>query len=271
MNFPLNMTDRITSTSNPRIREAMLLQQKSSERRSKNLIVIEGLREIQLAVRAGCTIKTLFFCPEIIQQKGSELQICPDPEKRVEIAPNVFKKLAYRDSSDGLIALAVPKTYTLKDMEGKEKPLFIILEAIEKPGNLGAVLRTADAAKVDAVIVCEPLADIYNPNTIRSSVGCVFTVPVVACESVQAIKWLRENAILIMAAELSAAHSYHETDMKGPLALVLGTESTGLTQLWLDAADKNIKIPMLGEIDSLNVSVSTAILVFEAMRQRGFI
>jgi TrmH family RNA methyltransferase len=141
---------------------------------------------------------------------------------------------------------------------------------VEKPGNLGAVLRTADAAGVDAVIVCDPRADLYNPNTIRSSIGCVFTVPVVCCESAEAIAWFKSKGIKIFTAALTAAHFYHEADLTQATALVMGTEATGLTSKWLEAADVNIKIPMQGRIDSLNVSVSTAILVFEAMRQRGF-
>ena len=149
-------------------------------------------------------------------------------------------------------------------------PLILVLEAVEKPGNLGAVLRTADAAKVDAVIICDPLSDLYNPNTIRSSIGCIFTNQVVSCNSSEAIAWLREMNIPTYAAELTATDFYHETDLSGPIALIMGTEATGLSRLWLDGAEHRIKIPMLGRIDSLNVSISAAVLVFEAMRQRGF-
>jgi TrmH family RNA methyltransferase len=145
-----------------------------------------------------------------------------------------------------------------------------VLEAVEKPGNLGAILRTADAAAVDAVIVCDPLCDLYNPNVVRSSVGCLFTVQTAVCSSQQALDWMRRHKINILAAELQASQWYHQTDMRLSTAIVMGTEADGLSSFWLNNADERIKIPMRGYIDSLNVSVSTAVLCFEAMRQRGF-
>ncbi len=145
----------------------------------------------------------------------------------------------------------------------------MVLEGVEKPGNLGAVLRSADAAKADAVIVCDPLTDLYNPNLIRASIGAVFTVPTVACSSEECIAFLKEHGIRILTAQLQDSHLYYDTDMRQPTALVMGTESTGLTQQWREAADAHIRIPMLGRLDSLNVSVSAAILLFEAVRQRS--
>lgn len=266
------MKEKISSTSNPRIKDLLLLQQKARERRQREEFTVEGLRELQLAMAAGYSIKALFVCPSLFRNEAEIRQLdnaLPMTEWQ-EITPNVFDKLAYRDSSDGIIAVMVPRIYSFSDLESLENPLFIVLEAVEKPGNLGAVLRTADAAAADAVIVCDPRADLYNPNTIRSSIGCVFTVPVISCDSQEAILWFKSHGIKILTASLAAKHWYHETPMDGPLALVMGTEATGLTPQWIEAADENIKIPMRGKIDSLNVSVSTAILVFEAMRQRKF-
>jgi RNA methyltransferase, TrmH family len=266
------MSIRITSTANPQIKSIIDLQKKAKERNQQNLIVIEGWREIRLAIEAGFRLKTLYRCPELIRSNSFEtgIQALVPEDLCTDIAPHVFEKLAYRDSSDGLIALAEPKFYDLSSFKVKKDPLVIVLESVEKPGNLGAVLRTADAAGVDGVIICDPRADIYNPNTIRSSIGCVFTVPVVLCNSARTIEWLKGKGIQILSAALTAKKSYHEIDMKGPLAVVMGTEATGLTDQWLDAADESILIPMSGKIDSLNVSVSTAIIVFEAKRQRGF-
>jgi len=266
------MSIHITSTANPQIKAIIELQKKAHARSKQNLIVIEGWREIRLAIEAGFILKALYRCAELIRLTTPETEIQNlIPENIcVDIAPNVFEKLAYRDSSDGLIALVEPKFYDLASLRLKKNPLIVVLESVEKPGNLGAILRTADAAGIDGVIVCDPRADIYSPNTIRSSIGCVFTVPVVCCNSAEAIEWLKEKGIRILAAALTAKNSYHETDMKVPLAIVMGTEATGLTNQWLNAADESILIPMSGKIDSLNVSVSTAILVFEAKRQRGF-
>ncbi len=266
------MSEKISSTSNPRIKDVLQLQQKSQERRQRNLIVVEGWREIQLAINAGCVVKTLFICPELLRPEIDIelLNVQVPPANQVEVSSKVFSVMAYRETSDGMIALMIPVVYKLDQLVTKKNPLFIVLESVEKPGNLGAILRTADAAAVDAVLVCDPRADLYNPNTIRSSIGCVFTVPVISCESAEAIRWFKVHQVKIMTAALSASHWYHEADLKGAIALIMGTEATGLTAQWLEAADENIKIPMRGKIDSLNVSVSTAILVFEAMRQRGF-
>lgn len=263
------MIEKITSSQNPKVKNILKLQQKSSERKVQNLIVIEGLREINLAIKSGMKLKSLFVCPDIISFNDINIRLESDTQIH-EINRVVFEKIAYRGSTEGLIALAEPKFYNLNDLKLRENPLVIILESVEKPGNLGAILRTADAAIVDAVIICDPLTDIYNPNTIRSSVGCVFTNQVIAASSDQTISWLKEKGIQSFAAALTATENYHETDMTGPSAIVMGTEAVGLTDKWLKNTDKQIIIPMSGEIDSLNVSASTAILVFEAMRQRNF-
>ena len=178
--------------------------------------------------------------------------------------------MAYREGSDGILTLAKPKSHALENLSLEEDPFIIVLESVEKPGNLGAVLRTADAAKVSAVVICDPATDLYNPNTIRSSVGCAFTVPIAICTSEEALSYLKSKKIKTFAAELGASQWYHETDFTKGSAIIMGTEADGLTNFWLENADARIKIPMRGEIDSLNVSVSTAVITFEAMRQRGF-
>jgi RNA methyltransferase, TrmH family len=266
----MNMLEKITSVQNPRIKNLISLQ-RSRERRLLNRIIIEGYREISLALAAGFPIKELYTCRSLdSDNRLSQLLEQLEKSQVFEISVEVFEKLAYREASDGLIALAEPIMLKLNDLKLNSKPLIVVLESVEKPGNLGAVLRTADAANVDAVIVCDPLTDIYNPNTIRSSIGCIFTKQVVVCTSSEAIDWLRDKGIPTYAAALTATDFYHETDLIGPVALVMGTEATGLSRLWLNKADYKIKIPMLGRIDSLNVATSAAILVFEAMRQRGF-
>ena len=262
--------ERITSLQNPRVKQIVQLS-KARERREQDLIAMEGAREIGLAIDAGYQPETLYICREIYSKSEYPDLIHRIPvQKHMEIAPAIFEKLAYREGSDGLIALIKPKDHSLKSIKLPKNPFIIVLESVEKPGNLGAVLRTADAAKVDAVIVCDPSTDIYNPNAIRSSVGCMFTVPIGLCSSEEAYQWMKENGIKSFAAELTASDWYQDCDFKVPSAIIMGTEADGLTDFWLQQADTRIKIPMRGKIDSLNVSVSTAILTFEAMRQRGF-
>lgn len=185
-----------------------------------------------------------------------------------EISKEIYQKVAYREGTEGIIAEVRAKEKRLEDLKLKENPLVVVLESVEKPGNLGAVLRSADAAGADAVLICDPLTDLYNPNLIRASIGAVFTVPCVACSSAEAISWLKLHGVQILTAQLQDSEWYYDTDMERGTAIVIGTEATGLTQAWRDAADAHIKIPMLGALDSLNASVSAAILLFEAVRQR---
>lgn len=261
----------ISSLQNSRIKNIIKLAAKTKERKEQNLIVIEGARELSLALSGNYQISSVYVCPELFA--GTEYPDVLDtiPQDLLyEVTPAVFQKMAYRENSDGLITLAKPKESTLANLNLSDSPFVILLEAIEKPGNLGAILRTADAAAVDAVIICDPLADLYNPNVIRSSVGCIFTVQTAVCSSQEALEWLHENKISSYAAELQASDWYHNTDFRKASAIIMGTEADGLTDFWLNKADGRIKIPMRGKIDSLNVSVSTAILTFEAMRQRDF-
>jgi RNA methyltransferase, TrmH family len=264
------MPDPIVSPANPRIQNILKLQANSRERRKQNLFVIEGFREISRAMVSGVEIKELYVCPELDQKGGSEeLKRYNRSMQTYEVSRNAFNRIAYREGSDGLIALAVPRNLHLNELKLGEVPLILLLEAVEKPGNLGAIMRTAEAAGIDAVIVCDPLTDIYNPNAIRSGVGCIFTCQIVCCTSSEALEWLRSKKINIYAAALSEkAQVYHRMDFRLPSAIVMGTEATGLSREWLDNSDSQIIIPMNGIADSLNVSTSAAVLVYEAVRQR---
>jgi TrmH family RNA methyltransferase len=260
----------ITSNSNPRIRNLVLLQSKSRERHSQNRILIEGCREISRAVQSGIRLLEIYYCADLEVESNERTSIFSNPDVQIfEVSRSIFGKLAYREGSDGVIAVAEPQFLSLDSLEPGDTPLLIILESVEKPGNLGAVMRTADAAGVDAVIICDPLTDIYNPNTIRSSVGCIFTTPIVATASEQVMQWLKQRKIKSYAAALTVtAKDVYEFDFRGPTAFVMGTEATGLSKPWLEYCNSQVIIPMNGIADSLNVSVSTAILVYEAYRQR---
>lgn len=265
----------ISSVQNPKIKLLTALQKKSSERRSRGQFVVEGVRELQHCVEAGFEVESVFCCREFLGDDSSacffndfETSGGIDSSHFYSVSPKVYEHIAYRGSTEGVVAVVKCRERSLDDLELGENPLLMVLESVEKPGNLGAVLRSADAARADAVIVCDPLTDLYNPNLIRASIGAVFTVPVVACDSTTCINFLKSKNIKILTAQLQDSSLYYETDMRRGVALVMGTESTGLTQQWRLAADAHIRIPMLGRLDSLNVSVSAAILLFEAVRQR---
>jgi RNA methyltransferase, TrmH family len=261
----------VTSLQNPLIKNVLLLGEKPSARKEQNRIVIEGLREIRLAIASGFKITDLFYTPDFVAD--SDLKSLLPREYGVELTEvslDVFNRMAYRKDRDGLIALAEPKRLEFDDLQLRKQPLLLVLETVEKPGNLGALLRTADAANLDAVIICDPQTDIYNPNAIRSGIGCIFTMPVVTASSADAIAWLREKGIKIFGTALTATRYYHKTDFRQPAAIVMGSEASGLSDTWLKGADDLIKIPMMGKIDSMNVSASAAIVIFEAMRQRDF-
>ena len=259
----------ITSTLNPKIKRLLSLQQKAGERRKSGLFVAEGLRELSHCKEAGYIAEEIFLCPSLATDETNTLLEGWSPEAIVyQVSSSVYERIAYRGSTEGIIGVIKARNMTLDDLRLSKSPLIIVLESVEKPGNLGAVLRSADAARADAVIVCDPLTDLYNPNLIRSSIGAVFTVPCVACGSEECISFLKQHGIAILTAQLQDSHLYYKVDMRRPTAIVMGTESTGLTEIWREAADAHIRIPMLGRLDSLNVSVSAAILLFEAVRQR---
>lgn len=261
------MIETITSSQNPKIKLLLQLQQKSSERRKAGLFVVEGRRELMHCLETGFDIACVFWCP-VVEVGTEPLPALPDGVRVFEVSKTVYEKVAYRGSTEGIIAEVRIRQLSLTDLRLPEQPLVVVLERVEKPGNLGAVLRSADAAGVDAVIVCDPLTDLYNPNLIRSSVGAFFSVPCVACTSEACITFLKQRGIQILTAQLQDSRLYYDTDMRRPTAIVMGTEATGLTSQWREAADAHIRIPMLGRIDSLNVSVSAAVLMYEAVRQR---
>lgn len=262
------MIEKITSTQNPKIKFLQVLQQKSSERRKAGLFVVEGRRELMHCIAQGFQVDTVFWCPAV--EVGTEpMPAIPQGVRLFEVSKEVYEKVAYRGSTEGIVAEVMVKPLSLSSLKLPENPLVVVVEKVEKPGNLGAILRSADAAGVDAVIVCDPLTDLYNPNLIRSSVGGIFSVPCVACNSAECIEFLKQRGIQILTAQLQDSHLYYDTDMRQATAIVMGTEATGLTDQWRLAADTHIRIPMLGRIDSLNVSVSAAILMYEAVRQRS--
>ncbi|MGI6243517.1 MAG: TrmH family RNA methyltransferase [Prevotella sp.] len=261
----------ISSLQNPKLKKLVALQQKSSERRREGLFVVEGVRELIHCVRAGYDIEALFCCPEILSTnpEAPNLTAIAQHAPTFEVTRVVYERITYRGTTEGVVAEIKVKGKSLDDLQLPDNPLIVVLESVEKPGNLGAVLRSADAAKADAVIVCDSLTDLYNPNLIRSSIGAIFTVPTVACSSEECIAFLKKNHVKILTAQLQDSELYYNSDMRQGIAIVMGTESTGLTNIWRKAADAHIRIPMLGQLDSLNVSVSAAILMFEAVRQRS--
>ena len=247
----------ISSVQNARIKHVVALQQKSALRREEGLFIVEGQREIEHCIACGYEIEELYVLDGVVVER-----------EHYTVSPPVYEKMAYREGTEGIIAVAKCKEHRLKDLSLKKHPLVVVLESVEKPGNLGAILRTAEAAGVDAVIACDPLTDLYNPNLIRASVGACFTVPTVACTSTECIAFLQQQHIRILTAQLQDSEFYYDTDMRGGTAIVMGTESTGLTSVWRQAAEAHLRIPMCVQLDSLNVSVSAAILLFEAVRQR---
>lgn len=264
------MYKQLSSLQNPLVKQAILLQEKSRERKKQGLFIIEGLREIGLAKNADYQIDTILFCPALFSENELSTLISSEVEC-IELSLPVYQKLAYRSTTEGVLAIAKTKDNALDKIEFKNNsPLILVAEAPEKPGNIGALLRTADAANVDAVLIANPKTDLYNPNIIRNSVGGVFTNQIAMASSEEIITFLKGNNVAIYGAALQASAPYHTIDFRGKTALVVGTEATGLTDLWLKNSTQNIHIPMQGSIDSLNVSVAAGILIFEAKRQRDF-
>lgn len=260
---------QITSIQNPFIKSLVQLQEKAKARKQTGTFLIEGKREIELAIKGNYEIETILFLPELISEKQLN-SLTIKQLNIIEISKEVYQKLAYRDTTEGILAIAKTKSLSLSDLKLPENPLILVLESIEKPGNIGAMLRTADAANIDAVILANPKSDLYNPNIIRSSVGCLFTNQIASGTTEEIITFLKEKNINFYSATLQNSNEYYKVDYSTPTALVVGTEATGLTQKWRDESTQNIIIPMQGEIDSMNVSVAAAILLFEAKRQRGF-
>lgn len=266
------MIKQISSLQNPFIKELIRLKEKSRIRKQQLKFLIEGQREITLALKGNYTIEVVLFVPEIISLETVQKLMGLKAESCIEISNSIYKKLAYRDSTEGIITVAKFKDLNLSGLEFKHKnPLILVVEAPEKPGNIGALLRTADAANLDAVIIANPKTDMYNPNIIRSSIGCVFTNQIGIGTTNEIIEFLKaKNISVFCAAIIDDSQEYHIQNYSESTALVVGTEATGLSEEWLSNSYKNIIIPMQGKIDSLNVSVSAGILIFEAKRQRNF-
>lgn len=268
------MDKYIESLQNPLIKQIIGLQKKSRERRKTGLFVMEGIRELQLALEANYSIKTLVYCKEVISKNAftTLVKSITSTIEKVEITKQVYEKIAYRSSTEGVLAVVQAKPHNLTEFKNQisNTPLILVAEAPEKPGNIGALLRTADAANLDGVLIANPKTDIYNPNTIRSSVGCVFTMPIATGTTKEILAFLKENNIAVYSAILQDSKVYTTIDYTQSSAIVVGTEDVGLSQEWREASQQNIHIPMQGKIDSMNVSVAAGILIFEAKRQRDF-
>lgn len=253
----------ITSLQNPRIKHIVKLREDKRRRQKDGLILVEGFDELTLALSCGMLPQTLLSAPELVSQTLS----APHAE-HLTVSRAVFQKISYRENPDGWLGLFPTPKHSLEDLELSDPPLVVVTESVEKPGNLGAILRTADAAGADALLVCDPRVDVWNPNVIRASRGAVFAVPAIEVDSQTALTWLRSRGMRVLAATPSAQAVYSAIDMTGPLAIAVGTEDEGLTDFWMSHADLQVRIPMFGKVNSLNVSVSTALILYEAVRQR---
>jgi TrmH family RNA methyltransferase len=254
----------ITSLQNPRVKQIVKLRDDKRERQHEGTMLVEGYDEIALALAAGYLPRTLLVAPELTRRQMESVAA-----ETLTVSSAVFEKMSYRENPDGWLALFPIPHVSLDDLKLGASPLIILAESVEKPGNLGAILRTADAARVDAVLVCDPRVDTYSPNVVRASRGTIFTVPVVETKGAQALVWLQRRGIRILAATPSAEDEYTRQDLRGPLAVALGTEDEGLTALWMNQADLKVKIPMMGKVNSLNVSIAAALIIYEAVRQRS--
>ena len=273
----MEAAQNISSLQNPKVKEMVRLKEKAKARTAAQKFIIEGVRECKLAIGAGYEIIEWYVQPQIcseetIQSIAQLLEARATPLAAVALSMNVYEKIAQRNGTEGIIAIAKPKDHSLSSLVFKNKtPLILVAEAPEKPGNIGALLRTADAANLDAVIIANPKSDLYNPNTIRSSVGGVFTLPIALGKSEEVLAFLQNINAQVYAAALQASKPHTTVNFSGATAIVVGTEATGLDPLWLAASSQNICIPMRGIIDSMNVSVAAGILIFEAIRQRDLL
>jgi TrmH family RNA methyltransferase len=262
--------ERLTSLQNPRVKELLGLRDRR-DRDARGLTLIEEPRVIRRARRAGYPFLEVWYCPELLDAVDPELLAflrAGEPFAAVEVNPPVMAKIAYKEKPEGVLVVAPQRRLALDRLVLPEAPLLLVIEAVEKPGNLGAILRVADGAGADAVIVCDPGTDIFNPNVLRASTGAFFTVPVVEEDASRVRSWLRELRIRGVATTPATAIAYTDADLRGPVAILLGAEDRGLSAEWLMRADLQVRIPMRGEADSLNVSVTAALMAYEAVRQR---
>jgi RNA methyltransferase, TrmH family len=254
----------ITSLRNPRVKHIVKLRDDKRQRKQDGLMLVEGVDEIQLAQSAGYQPQTLISAPELASRTIAGIST-----ENITVNRAVFEKISYRENPDGWLAVFPIPSASLDNLKLNDLPLVIVAESIEKPGNLGAILRTADAAHVNAVLVCDPRVDVWNPNVVRASRGAVFSVPTVECDNASALEWLRSRKIQVLAATPSAETVYSDINLRESVAIAVGTEDEGLTNFWMSNADVKVRIPMMGRVNSLNVSVSTALIVYEAIRQRS--
>jgi RNA methyltransferase, TrmH family len=262
------MYKEITSPQNPKIKQLVRLKDRK-ERDESGVFLIEGFREIKRAFEGGIEFEALFIAPDLFLGSNEKSLIENMGVETFMLPPDLFTKISYRDRPDGLIAVAYQMQKTLADLVPKnDPPLYVVAEAIEKPGNLGTILRSSDAVGADGVIVCDRCTDIYNPNVVRASVGTLFTLPVVEAKGTDAYVWLKERKIQVVAATPSATLEYTDAPLSGGIAIIIGTEQLGLSDMWMEAADIRVKIPMRGVADSLNVAMATTLLLYEAIRQR---
>lgn len=260
----------ITSLQNPRIKHLVRLRDRRP-RDEAGVFLVEGYRQIVRALDKSISLHELYYCPDWWQGENEPALLARAETagaRLFELSKEAFAKVAYRERPDGLLALAPQWRHQLDDLPLSPTPFLLVVEAIEKPGNLGTILRSADAAGVDALIVCDPVTDLFNPNVVRASTGVLFSVPVVIASSPDVITWLRARHIRTAATTPAADALYTDTNLRGPLALVMGSEQYGLSDLWLREADTRVRIPMAGQADSLNVAMATLIALFEAVRQR---
>lgn len=261
------MDTLITSLQNAKVKEAVKLRDRRP-RQESDLFIIEGYRELTRALDAGRAVQTLFYCPEFFLG-SNEHTVIARCKTALRCTKEVFAKISYRDRPDGLVAVALQYHLKLSDLQLKKNPFIVVAESIEKPGNLGTILRSCDAAGVDAVIVCDPTTDIHNPNVVRSSVGTLFTLPVIEASGEETLSFLKQHQIAIVAATPHAKIEFTQANFGVPLAIVVGTEQYGLTKNWMENADLAVRIPMLGIADSLNVASATTLLLYEVVRQRS--
>jgi len=254
----------LTSAQNPKIRQLIRLKERK-ERDATGQFLIEGYREVSRAIQGGVVLEALFIAPSLFLGSNEHLLIDQAQAPIFELPAHLFERISYRDRPDGLIAIGKQMRRTLSDLSGS---FFVVAEAIEKPGNLGTILRSADAVGIDGVIVCDRCTDIYNPNVVRASVGTLFTIPVIEAAGAEALEWLSNHKIPIAAATPSAKLEYTQAPLSGPIAIAVGTEQLGLSRAWMEAADICVRIPMFGVADSLNVATATTLLLYEAIRQR---
>ena len=262
--------EKIISVKNEGIKDVLSLRERK-RRDADGLTLIDGIREFEAALDAGVVIEKVYLCPELIERKGAstlEAKISKHKIQILETSRVVFEKISFGDRVEGIVAVARPPRRALQDLKLGRNPLLVIVESVEKPGNLGAILRTCDAAGVDGLIVCDGRTDVYNPNAIRASLGAVFTVPVVACENQQALDFLRSRQIMVIGTFPDSRKSYLKADYSVPTAILLGSEQEGLSPFWQKNADDHVQITMSGKVNSLNVSISAAIMIYEAVRQR---